>query len=52
VENLLVDLRATWGEAVEINNREQTPLDQLASTPKAQSNGTLPEGYVPFSISR
>jgi flagellar protein FliS len=52
VEKLLVDLRATWGEAVEINNREQTPLDQLASDPKAPTSRSLPEGYVPFSISR
>jgi flagellar protein FliS len=52
VEKLLVDLRATWGEAVEINNREQAPLDQPASNSNAPSNRSLPEGYVPFSISR
>ena len=52
VEKLLVDLRATWGEAVETNNREQAPLEQLASDPKTPSSRSLPEGYVPFSISR
>lgn len=52
VDRLLVDLRATWGEAVEINNREQMPLNRLVSNTAAQPDNSVPEGYVPLSISR
>jgi flagellar secretion chaperone FliS len=52
VEKLLVDLRATWGEAVEINNQTQIPVKKLPSKPMAQPSRTLPGNYVPFSISR
>ena len=47
VEKLLVDLRATWGEAVEINEKEQMH-QALAS----QAGSTVREGYIPLSISR
>ena len=52
VEKLLVDLRATWGEAVEINNQMQIPVKELESNPKTPSIRSLPANYVPFSISR
>jgi len=52
VEKLLVDLRATWGEAVEINSHVELPVMKLASSRKAPSLHTSSEGYVPFSISR
>ena len=52
VEKLLMDLRATWAEAVEINNREQIPLDRLTANAKSQSDRVAPERYVPLSISR
>ncbi len=32
VENLLIDLRATWGEAVEINKKEQGVVEQQRET--------------------
>jgi flagellar secretion chaperone FliS len=52
VEKLLVDLRATWGEAAEINSHAQFPIAELPSNSKVQPNRTLPGNYVPFSISR
>lgn len=52
VEGLLVDLRATWGEAVEINSQAQIPVKALTSHQKAPSSRPLPGNYVPFSISR
>lgn len=45
VEDLLVDLRATWGEAVELNK------GQIASQ-IAKTAGAMPAGYTPLSISR
>jgi len=52
VDRLLVDLRATWGEAVEIN-KGQVQLSQLRSTPATEpSNRSVSESYVPLSISR
>jgi flagellar secretion chaperone FliS len=52
VEGLLVDLRATWGEAVEINSQAHIPVKKLSSHPKAPISRPLPGNYVPFSISR
>jgi flagellar secretion chaperone FliS len=52
VEKLLVDLRATWGEAVEINSQMQVPVKELESNPKTLPIRSLPANYVPFSISR
>jgi len=54
VEKLLVDLRGTWGEAIEINKREQTPVNRLLSIPVAPYGNTnaVPDNYVPLSISR
>jgi flagellar secretion chaperone FliS len=53
VEGLLVDLRATWGEAAEINSHAQVPIAETTSHSNAKSLGrTLPGNYVPFSISR
>ncbi|MBU1568835.1 MAG: flagellar export chaperone FliS [Proteobacteria bacterium] len=52
VDRLLVDLRATWGEAVEIN-KGQVPASQLSPNPvTAPSNPSAPKGYVPLSLSR
>lgn len=54
VEKLLVDLRATWGEAVEVNRREQLPASRPAVSMPAPlpAGGGVPDGYVPLSISR
>ena len=54
VEKLLVDLRATWGEAVELNRQEQKPMDQVLTIPKApySNAASVPDGYVPLSICR
>jgi flagellar secretion chaperone FliS len=52
VEKLLVDLRATWGEAAEINRQAQIPVNALASNQKIPQGRPLPSSYVPFSISR
>jgi flagellar secretion chaperone FliS len=53
VENLLVDLRATWAEAIETNHREQMPLNRLVEKTAAPAVGNSPpDGYVPLSISR
>jgi flagellar secretion chaperone FliS len=51
VEKLLVDLRATWGEATEINSQTQMPVKELTSNIKAPASRTLPGNYVPFFIS-
>ena len=51
VDSLLTDLRATWGEAVEIN-KGQIPAEKLlVHTSKITTTGP-PNAYVPFSISR
>lgn len=50
VERLLVDLRATWGEAVELN-RNQPPLGSQSAAIK-ESAQAHPAEYVPFSVSR
>jgi flagellar secretion chaperone FliS len=52
VEKLLVGLRATWGEAVEINNQAQIPVKEMTSNVKTSAICPLPGNYVPFSISR
>ena len=54
VEKLLVDLRGTWGEAIEVNKREQTPVSRLLSIPVAPygNANAVPDNYVPLSISR
>ncbi len=52
VDRLLVDLRTTWGEAVETNNREQMPVRRQVSNQASLSDRSVPEGYVPLSISR
>jgi flagellar secretion chaperone FliS len=52
VEKILMDLRATWGEAVEINKQEKVPPDRAISSPRPQIKDALPESYVPLSISR
>jgi len=55
VERLLVDLRATWGEAVELNKKQMMPTaDKMiarASAPAPPRPG-IPDNYVPLSISR
>ncbi len=53
VEQLLVDLRSTWGEAILVNKREQTPVNQILSIPRAPyNNASVPDGYVPLSVCR
>ena len=49
VEKLLMDLRATWGEAVEINGQEKPHFDLPISSPRPQVQAPFPEGYVPFN---
>lgn len=51
VEKLLKELRTTWAEAIE-TNKEQIPLDEMATKAKTASIGSTPKGYVSFSISR
>lgn len=52
VDRLLVDLRATWGEAVEIN-RGQMLASQLSSNPTTTNpSRSTSEEYVPLSLSR
>jgi flagellar protein FliS len=51
VERLLVDLRSTWGEAVEIN-KGQIPVDKMLGHAAKGSEQAVPENYVPLSISR
>ena len=66
VETLLVDLRATWGEAIEINKQEKVANKQdnvahkqenavgerVVSTPKKLYASAMPDNYVPLSICR
>jgi len=54
VERLLVDLRATWGEAVTLNKQGQMAANKIVALPKApySNNPSVPDGYVPLSISR
>ncbi|MFH2123527.1 MAG: flagellar export chaperone FliS [Pseudomonadota bacterium] len=47
VEGLLVDLRETWGQAVEINHQQQTDTDS-ASEQEAQK-AQLEKVYVPLN---
>lgn len=49
VEKLLVDLRATWGEAVELN-RSQPPVARKKNS--LEPPPVQPAEYVPFSVSR
>lgn len=51
VEKLLVDLRSTWGEAVEIN-KGQIPVDKMLGHAAKGAEASTPENYVPLSISR
>lgn len=50
VEGLLVDLRATWDEAAEINRR-QISLNKMASAMTVEQNTEVQKEYVPLSIS-
>ncbi|MGL1932417.1 MAG: flagellar export chaperone FliS [Desulfotalea sp.] len=66
VEKLLVDLRATWGEAVEINKKEklankeqqlsppktipQVPIRNPVATGYGAAGNALPQTYSPISI--
>lgn len=53
VERLLVDLRATWGEAVELNKKQMMPIaDKMIERATAPPRPGLPDNYVPLSISR
>ena len=53
VERLLVDLRATWGEAVELNKKQMMPTaGKMIEKATASPRPGLPDNYVPLSISR
>jgi len=52
VDRLLVDLRATWGEAIETNSRDKIVVNRLITNSSASFANGLPDGYVPLSISR
>lgn len=53
VERLLVDLRATWGEAVELNKKQMAPVaEKMIERATASPRPGIPENYVPLSISR
>ncbi len=53
VEKLLVDLRATWGEAIEIN-KGQIPIEKMLELGNGikDTERKSPATYTPFSISR
>lgn len=51
VDKLLVDLRATWEEAVEINNG-QIPVEKMLAHTAEVADKSVPANHVPFSISR
>ncbi|EKD33600.1 MAG: Flagellar protein FliS [uncultured bacterium] len=51
VEKLLVDLRATWEEAVEINKGE-IPVDKMLPQTAKAADQSAPANYVPLAISR
>ena len=52
VETLLMDLRATWGEAVEINKQENAQAIRPVAIPKPPSQIALSEGFTPAAIPR
>lgn len=51
VDGLLVDLRATWEEAVEIN-KGQIPIDKMLTSTGKPLETPAPSNYAPFAISR
>ena len=51
VDRMLVDLRATWGEAIEIN-RGQIPADKMLGRESKGPDRAFPDQYIPLSISR
>ena len=58
VEKLLMDLRQTWGEAVDLNKKEMA-FNRIARSqslagqaPAGQPATVEPDGYRPFAISR
>lgn len=51
VDRLLVDLRATWGEAVEIN-KGQIPIDKMIEHGIKEPGREVPGEYIPLSLSR
>lgn len=66
VETLLVDLRATWGEAIEIDRQEKvahkqesaarkeenTVGERVLAIPKKLYASAMPDNYVPLSVCR
>ena len=50
VEKLLMDLRETWGEAVETNRQEKIIASRIVSATSG-ANGLPQKSYAPFSIS-
>lgn len=52
VERLLVDLRATWGEAVEINKKQMMPAEKMIEWAAEPARPGIPANYAPLSISR
>ena len=58
VEKLLMDLRQTWGEAVDLNKKEMA-INTIAQSQSAAGQPSTgqpamiePDGYRPFAISR
>ncbi|MDK9707980.1 MAG: flagellar export chaperone FliS [Desulforhopalus sp.] len=52
VEKLLVDLRATWGEAVELNKQQVVPAEKMIEQAAEHYRSGVPANYAPLSISR
>lgn len=53
VEKLLVELRQTWSEAIEINKKDMAQAQAaVGATAKQLHSHTMPETYTPLSISR
>jgi len=53
VEKLLMDLRQTWGEAVDLNKKTITKRSSIGSQIASAKAATLePETYKPFAVSR
>jgi flagellar protein FliS len=50
VEKLLVDLRATWGEAIETNNMQKA-VKRMPAVPKFAAGGSPAKEHAHFSIS-
>lgn len=52
VEKLLLDLRATWAEAIDSQTRAKLTADQRDTKSTATTEVIPEDDYIPFSISR